>query len=360
MTQKKLMYVLGAVALWSVPGLIQMGQEVYHANLVGGSHGKLWRMAIWMVPRWWLWALAMPLVMKLARRWRPNTVNWYRVLPLHVGIAVVMAAVIILLIILYGSQVRVWGNPMPFMGQLKFGLWTMIPYVHFLAYWVICGFTWMFDGEQAMRERELHTARLESQLAGAKLEALQMQLQPHFLFNTLNSISVLMVDDVPASRKMVGRLSNLLRRTLALGNRQQVSLALEMETLEDYLAIELVRFADRLTVEVRIDPDCLDLQVPAMILQPLVENALKHGVGGKPGPAQVTIEAGRKEGALTIIVADDGVGRDSQSPERVGMSNTRARLQQLYGKRQSCEWDSPAQGGTRVRLRLPIQEAEDE
>ena len=360
MTRRRWLMVLGALVLWSIPGLIQMGQEVYYASITGGSYGSLWRMGVWLVPRWWLWALAMPLVMWLARRWRPDGSNWRRVIPLHVLMALVLAAVIILLIILYGLNVRIWGQPAPFKGQIRMALFTMIPYVHFLAYWVICALTWIFDGEMRLRQRDLEAARLEAQFKGAQLDALRMQLQPHFLFNTLNSASVLMDDDVERARLVLQRLGVLLRRTLSSGDRNLVTVAEEIDTIRQYLDIEQIRFHDRLTVDLDVSEESRPMLVPVMILQPLVENALRHGIECKPGEGRLAVSVSMVDGRLALQVADDGVGLDPGQPEGVGLSNTRARLEQIYGPDHTFSMTADGDGGTVASISIPAQEASND
>ena len=347
---------LGALAVWSIPGLIQAGQEIYYASLTGKPYGSLWRLVATMVPRWWLWALAMPLVMRLARRWRPTARSWYRVIPLHVLLALLFETVIIFLIIQWGLHVRIWGQPLPFRGQVNFALWSMIPYVHFMAYWTICGLTWIFDGEKRIRQRDLDAARLESELRGAQLDALRRQLRPHFLFNTLNTASVLMEDDVAGARTVLSRLGDLLRQSLDDGGRDLVTVGEEVEILDRYLDIERIRFQDRLIATVTVKPECAGLLVPVMILQPLVENAIRHGIAARPGPGRVAVSVAKEQERLVVVVADDGVGVTPDHAERVGLGNTRARLAQIYGPDHAFEIAPVVTGGTLVRLSLPAWE----
>jgi two-component system, LytTR family, sensor kinase len=201
-------------------------------------------------------------------------------------------------------------------------------------------------------------ARLEANLARANLETLRMQLNPHFLFNTLNSISVLALKG--EARKvvaMLARLSDLLR--LSLENAQQeVPLDEELTVLDHYIGIEKVRFADRLTVRREIESQALSACVPSMILQPLVENALRHGLGRKPGPGEVLIEAAIRRGMLEIAVHDTGPGFNSEKPSTgtgVGLVNTRARLRQLYGDSARLTLENADTGGALVRLALPAR-----
>lgn len=207
------------------------------------------------------------------------------------------------------------------------------------------------------RDRELQASKLESKLSQAQLQILEMQLQPHFLFNTLNGIMVLIKHEPDMASRMIARLSEFLRLTLESAGEQEVTLRRELEYLNRYIQIEQLRFGDRLTVEQRVDPDDLEALVPNLILQPLVENAIRHGVSKRRGPARISVEARRENGSLTIHVRDNGGGLDGGDGEGVkegiGIRNTRTRLQYLYGAAQGFDLSSPEGGGVDVRLTIP-------
>ena len=208
------------------------------------------------------------------------------------------------------------------------------------------------------RERELNAARLEQELSRARLERLEAQLEPHFLFNTLNVISSLMYHDPARADRMLGRLSDLLRLTFERSPEPEVRLAEELEWLGWYLQIMQLRFGDRLTLKQEIAPDTLDLAVPRLLLQPLVENALKHGPGRRAGPATVEISARRTEGGLRLAVTDDGPGvaePDSAIGNGVGLSNTSERLRTLYGERGSLRLTNRPEGGLVAAVHLPAK-----
>jgi len=204
------------------------------------------------------------------------------------------------------------------------------------------------------RLRELKASQLEAQLAVAQLEVLKMQLQPHFLFNTLHAISALMYRDVGSADRMVTRLSDFLRLTLDSAGVQEVTLKREMEYLDKYLEIEQVRFGDRLEVRRAIDPATLDLLVPNLVLQPLVENAVRHGIAPRASGGRIEVTSRVHEGTLTIEVLDDGPGAGAIR-EGVGLSNTRARLEQLYGADARLEIGNAPAGGFSARLTLPAR-----
>ena len=213
------------------------------------------------------------------------------------------------------------------------------------------------------REGELRASRLQTRLTLAQLEALKMQLQPHFLFNTLHSISALLHRDPDAADRMIARLGDFLRLTLENSGAQEVSLQKELEFLTCYLEIERVRFQDRLTTSLDVEPSALDTPVPNLILQPIVENALRHGIAQTRGPGRVEISAKRENGSLRIRVRDNGPGLkaitrpDDGLKVGVGLSNTRARLEQLYGAAHRFEMENAPEGGLLVTLEIPAAEA---
>ena len=220
----------------------------------------------------------------------------------------------------------------------------LLLYLDVLTYWAIVG---MYLA--------LHYSNLRTSLAEARLAALRAQLNPHFLFNTLNAISTLALKgDQPAVTETIGRLSGLLRAALD-EHTEEISLVREMEFLDDYVAIQRIRFADRLCVEKSIAADALDGLVPTMILQPIVENAIKHGVNAQRGSGHVNVSAVRDNGTLVIEVRDSGPGfRPAAMHDGIGLANTRARLEQLYGSRYLFEYGSRPEGGASVRITIPF------
>jgi two-component system LytT family sensor kinase len=224
-----------------------------------------------------------------------------------------------------------------------------------LIYWGIVIAQHAFGYYWKLHEREIQTAELETRLTGARLQALQMQLNPHFLFNTLNAISSLMHKDVEAADRMIAQLSDLLRYTLESTGEQEVSLRQELDFLDRYLQIQQARFGDRLTVNRKIALETLDGRVPNLILQPLVENALQHGIAPHARSGRIELRAQRQGDRLQLEVQDNGGGLSKQKPSRegVGLANTRARLQQLYGANQCLELADAEGGGVVVRVSVP-------
>jgi LytS/YehU family sensor histidine kinase len=210
------------------------------------------------------------------------------------------------------------------------------------------------------REREQAAEQLARGLSEARLQALKMQLQPHFLFNTLNAISALIPDEAKPARRMIARLGDLLRVTLEHEETQEVTLREELAFLEPYLEIEQARLEDRLTVVMNIAPETLDALVPHLMLQPLVENAIRHGIAARIEPGRVEISSSREPAdRLQLEIRDDGRGLNGDggvsSRRGVGLTNIRSRLEQLYGGGHHFKLENQAAGGVLVQINLPFR-----
>jgi len=228
--------------------------------------------------------------------------------------------------------------------------------VNLIMYWfvVLAQLGWTYY--QSYRERERQTAGLQRELVEARLQALRMQLNPHFLFNTLHAVSSLIHDDPEAADRVVARLSELLRLSLDQSKPQELSLNEELAFLDRYLEIELTRFADGLQVEKQIQPDALEALVPYLILQPLVENAIRHGIEPREDSGHLAISARRHDGRLELRVTDNGtglVGGAAQPKEGIGLSNTRSRLRHLYGENFRFELNEGSGGGLEAFIEIP-------
>lgn len=231
---------------------------------------------------------------------------------------------------------------------------TFLP--NLAVYWALVGAVQFLRLRQAINERERRHLRLEAQLAEAQLLALKSQLQPHFLFNTLNSIAVLIGDDPAAARHMLQLLCGLLRKVLDNDGSREVTLREELDFIASYLEIEQIRFADRLSYHVAAGPDVMQARVPSLILQPLVENAIRHGVARRARPGRIVISARADGGMLRLAVTDNGVGLGHHVKWGIGLSNTRARLRQMFGDRHAFDIGDNPGGGAAVTLAIPLQE----
>jgi LytS/YehU family sensor histidine kinase len=225
-----------------------------------------------------------------------------------------------------------------------------------MTYAAVVGLSYALSYYRESQARALKEAHLESSLMEARLKTLEAELHPHFLFNTLHAISTLVHTDPEAADRMISRLSDLLRLTFDRSGAAGVPLKEELEFLQKYLEIEQIRFQDRLSVKFEIDPETLDTDVPRMILQPLVENAIKHGIGPRSGQGLVQISTRKQEDKIWIEVRDNGVGLSRNARMRfnsgVGLSNTRARLECLYGAEQRLDF-TEGESGLSVQMLIP-------
>jgi len=240
-----------------------------------------------------------------------------------------------------------------------------------LDYWMVIGVQWGVLAYRSYQERsrealrlELRASELQGQLTGAQLHALKVQLQPHFLFNTLNAIIVLVRQEKgKIAEQMLSNLADLLRRMLDDVDEQEVPLRRELEYLELYLAIEQVRFSDRLRVELSVDAALQEVSVPQLILQPIVENAIRHGIGRSSAASRIAISAACDDEMLVLRVQNDGPGLssgDSAEERGIGLANTRARLNQLYGDRAGLELENDIPRGVVATLSIPFHNSQPE
>jgi LytS/YehU family sensor histidine kinase len=338
MTSRAKNWLLG-IAIWTLFPILVAMQAVVYANYIGKPVD--WpRVLALRLADWYTCAAFTPVAFWLVRRfplWRVRNV------------AVQLIAVPVCVVLKYAVYVQ--------FAQLDFVPTLVRSFAsESIALGAVLAIVHGIEAHRRYREREVHAARLETELAAARLDALTAQLQPHFLFNTLNSIATLMRRDVDAAEEMLAHLGALLHKTLRSGERHEVTLAEELELLEQYLAIMQIRFEDRLVVRKNIDAGVTGASVPQLVLQPLVENAIRHGISRRPGAGLIEIAATRLGQSLEITVRDDGDGMVGES-EGIGLSNTRRRLRQLYGDAQALELAPAAEGGLRVTLRVPLATA---
>jgi LytS/YehU family sensor histidine kinase len=229
--------------------------------------------------------------------------------------------------------------------------------LNILAYGSLAGLAHAVHFYRFSRERERRAAMLESHLAKARLHALQAQLQPHFLFNALNAVATLLRSDARAAQDALTSFSELLRLALSQSDKQEVTLREDMRFVERYIEIQQTRLGDRLRFEQQIDPAALDCLVPTLFLQPLVENALRHGIEPSPGPGLVRVSVHRESDQLRVTIEDNGVGLSAEGnkPGGIGLQNLRARLLALYGQQHKMDVLPRTEGGVIVRIEIPIR-----
>ncbi|MCI0685354.1 MAG: histidine kinase [Gemmataceae bacterium] len=285
--------------------------------------------------------------------------RWWKSLAVHVPASLATAVLQTVLAVVVNDIVR-QDLPRPTLtANVLFLYFVAKIHSNVFLYWAILAASQIINHYRQARARELRESQLEAKLAQTQLQLLKMQLHPHFLFNTLNAISALIHQDVELADRMIARLGDLLRITLENASTQEVPLKQELDWIQPYLDIEKARLGPRLTVHFEIDPAVMDARVPNLILQPLVENAIRHGVAPRPEPGRIAIAAGRDNGKLRLAVSDDGPGLQSPEAPRagIGLANTRARLEKLYGAEQRLELSNGPERGLRVAITIPFHEA---
>jgi two-component system LytT family sensor kinase len=351
--------------LWTLFGLFYFSQGMTQ-RLVFHDPTPWWRdLVAWLVGVY-IWALLTPAILWLGRRYPIERHNWLRrtalQLLLGAGFSVLELGLedgVYSAVRLFPSDTRKFRDVV--VSSLFRGFHGGV-----LNYWIVLGLQWGVIYYHRYRERsqellqiQLQASELQSQLVSAQLNALKMQLQPHFLFNTLNAITVLVRQQRGRqAEQMLGHLSDLLRGVLEDVDAQEVSLRRELEYLQLYLSIEQVRFADRLRVEIAVDPATQEALVPQLILQPLVENAIRHGIGRSSSAGRILIRATTLDGRVEIRVEDDGPGLSpgsSWDDQGIGLANTRARLRQLYLEDASLGIENGDDRGAIVTMKFPFR-----
>jgi signal transduction histidine kinase len=309
------------------------------------------RSICWEMIGWLLWGVLTPLIFLLAKRYPPQKYFF-----IHIPAAFVLSAIhLAIQLTLFRFSERTFlpsGDPNMELKLIARMAWRLMVYCIILIVW------YALDSKRKARIEQERAAELSTQLAKTQLQALKMQLHPHFLFNTLNTISELMHHDIRAADEMMVRLGDFLRLTLDPNVSQEVTLEKELEFLKHYLEIEQVRFKDRLKVEMHIQPDTRHARVPYLLLQPVVENAIRHGISKTADSGILEISSEKENGFLHIKIQDNGRGvNQDELKEGLGLSNTKSRLEKLYGDRFQFELSSRPGSGTIVALTIPFSDA---
>jgi signal transduction histidine kinase len=344
------MWLIGFV-IWTVLGLL----SVLQAALFFARDGRPvpWKdVFIDRLADWYTCAIFTPLFFVVVRALPWERARWWRPAALQ---TIVVVGAVLLKSVLYAVLLE---RLIPDFGRTSLQRMLVGRFItELMAFAAMLAVVHAVEYHRRVKLETARAARLSARLAEARLQALTAQLQPHFLFNTLHAISTLMHRDVEAADTMLARLGDLLRSTLATRDPSELPLADELQLLESYLAIARVRFPDRLTVDVQVEPPANRALVPRFVLQPLVENALKHGVASRDGPVRITIHAQRAADRLRLVVTDDGDARALGSAgfprEGVGLTNTRERLRERYGADHLFQLARGGRGGLEVTLEIP-------
>jgi two-component sensor histidine kinase len=343
-----------SLAAWTVPALLATLETVTFARQ-SGHPIPAWRAFVGEAPQWYAWALFTPFILRLVDRWPIDGFARLRNLSVHVIACLCGSAMIAIAQAITNAWVRPTTRSLAssslswFLGELP---------ATTVAYFAIVGVAHALRSRDRWRERERRAAELEAQLKEAQLAALRMQLQPHFLFNSLNAISALVRDhETDAATRALTLLGDLLRTTTSTASRHESTLGEEVDFIGRYLELERVRFGERLRVAIDVPPELTAARVPTLLLQPFVENALKHGVLRDREGNSIAIAARRVDGTLRVTVRDDGRGLGQIDPTTaggVGIANSRTRLAHMYGDRARLTVIDAAPHGVEVDIQLPL------
>lgn len=344
------------LALWTAVAVAFAIQQYLAAGLRGSSW-PMYDYLRWSMIQWYIWAALAPTVFRLAERYPVR-------MPLRLrglGAQLVASVCVTFVAMVVGAMISTVFEPSGFDQQL----WYFLAQ-HFatglLTYWALFAIQQAIHFHAEKARREIEASRLATELAQSRLLALKSQLQPHFLFNTLHAIITLLDEDKVSAEDMLLRLSELLRAFLEDYDGQEISLRQELTLIELYLGIQRIRFKDRLTTQIYIAPDTLDCAVPSLILQPIVENAIRHGIGQRVGSDNIEIESRREGDTLCIDVRNRNstlaTGPVESAGHGIGLSNTRLRLKELYGGAAEVRLEMIWPEGVVCRIRVPFRELE--
>lgn len=360
---------LAVLGIWLGLGLLESA-KAYVSRTVTGGQPDLVSVVVGNLPWWLAWAAFTPLVVHMARTFLFED-GRLRAASAHLTAAVVLSLLHHLLVgvLFYLTNTR--GSILPMGGRLiemtplrQFQLFFSTYFVlNVLTYAAVLAAYLGFQFYRRYRAGELRAARLEADMHLARLEALRMELNPHFLFNSLNAVAGLVrIGQNGAAVEMLARLGRLLRTTLARDGDLEVELERELELLRVYLEIEEVRFGGRLTVDFDVEEATRRAAVPPLLLQPLAENAIRHGIARRPGPGRLTVSARSDDASLVLAVRDTGSGEAANGPVReedrsgVGLANVRSRLAELYGSSAGLTLEADPEGGTVATVRIPSRQ----
>lgn len=347
-------------AIWAFVGFV-LSLELYfnsRARLSPQETIDFWELAVPQFARAAMWASLAPLILKLREKVPLNRGHWAGGVTFHLLLSFTVMAVYYLGRI--QSYYVFWpedAQGKEFWAQATKGFYGR-NIIDMAYYWGVLAFGYSLEIYQKYKSEELRSAQLEARLIETELKALREQLRPHFLFNTMNTIAVLVREQKnDAAVTLIARLSTLLRMSLDQSRAHEVTLREELDFLERYVEIQKERFSDRLEVNIAVDPEALGARIPNLLLQPIVENAILHGIAPKPTPGRVDVLAHVEGDRLHLEVRDDGVGMPAAQPGKVGigLANTRARLEKIYGAHHRLQLSSEPSRGVTVKIEIPCR-----
>lgn len=355
------------VGVWLIPGLIA-GVAQWSATRAAADALPLFTALRWQISAWLLWAIWAQLILTLVDRVPFDARRIAPWLATHLAGSVVVVSANVAAVTWVHWRYAPWLQSVDrFADAFRLTIARQLDH-DVVLYWAVLGAAYLIEYLLRYRERDRAATELEQRLSQQQLEALRMQLNPHFLFNALNSVTELMEEDVRGAQRALIAVSDLLRLSLRTAAQPTIPLWQEIELIELYLQVARVRYGDGLTVDIDVDPAAVDLEVPSFVLQPLVENALKHGLTPGRTDQSVRVVARRSGASLELLVADNGRGLDGRLTDSgrflaaqpdvrglgIGLTNTRTRLAMLYGDRYTFRMEDAPGGGCRVEVRLPV------
>ena len=342
--------------IWTILGLYKAVQWIQFTN-VPFNYECRWQLFVLAFGEMFIWAMLYPFVSYLTLNFLKSK-KWYVHLAKQIPMSALFSLIHVFLYFWAANLLKEFTDFDYYKTDCPGFVESFFQY-SFFFYCQMVGVIYLLQYRQLYRERNMKASQLEKQLSEAKLHSLKMQLHPHFLFNSLHSVHALMDEDTDASKRMIVRLSNFLRATLEDTGDREIPLEKEIEFLENYLKIEQTRFNDRLDVSFDIDPKTVQSHVPSFIFQPLVENAVKHGIAPYSKAGEIRISSKLEEDSVSVLVEDNGPGINDSSEKAakrwgIGLRNVRERLKLYYGSKQSFELFNRPEGGFAARITVPF------
>ena len=345
------------LAGWMFLGLVLSVEVYFNTRAMAVHPADFTELAVPQFARALMWALMAPLILRLREKMPLSRGRWTVGVGFHLGMSFVVMATYYL------------GRMMAYVlfDEMVFdGFWAVAlknfygrNIIDMAYYWAVLAFGYSLEIYQLYKNEELKAAQLEARLVETELKMLREQMRPHFLFNTMNTIAVLVREGKnDEAVTLIARLSSLLRMALDNTRVQEVTVRQELDFLERYIDIQKARFSDRLAVSIAIEPEAMEARIPNLLLQPLVENAILHGIAAKSGPGRVDVRGRVEEGRLHLEVSDDGPGLPvggKRAKEGVGLSNTRERIEKIYGANGRLTLRSEPGRGVTVQIVLPCR-----
>lgn len=339
-------------AAWALLGLLLAAQAWLSYSIRNEPIAWTRSLAVWLS---WacFWAILTPVALRLVERFPIERPWWWQRLLVHLVASVVLASLNLALFAVVAPWVGAQNAEATWWATFSRLMGTAF-LLNLPVYWLMIGASQAVRAAKMARERQQQALALQAQLAEARLQTLRAQIKPHFLFNALNTVAVLMQEDVALAERVLLRVCELLRSTFSADDSHQIPLRDELALVEAYLSIEQLRLGERMSYRVSAEPETLSAQVPPMVLQTLVENAVEHGIAPRRAPGRIEVTATRAESGLCLVVADNGLGLATEASEGIGLRNIRTRLALLYGDRQRLVLEPAAGGGLVARIDLPM------